>query len=190
MIESEFNGVRKHSGSPCHTMDQWSTQLFMCSNWLAVLPHADNTVDVLDHGHKNRMLEPCGNIITGYQASNKKQRGDTLLFQYTMTFTYPKELMRPHTSLRQPCTCNVHTWVHANMHPQAHTQINDWFQQLVVSFHWRNAREDFCSALISGSDILHDFGHSPDQRGRKLSQKKSQGMHSEADVSISTTLHC
>ncbi len=90
MIESEFKGVRKHSGSPCHTMDQWSTQLFMCSNWLAVLPHADNFGDVVDHGRKNRTLEPCGNIITGYQASNKKQRESTPLFQYTMTFTHPK----------------------------------------------------------------------------------------------------
>lgn len=96
MIESEFKGVRKHCGSPCHTMDQWSTQLFMCSNWLAVLPHADNFGDVLDHGHKNRTLEPCGNIITGYQASDKKQREAPPLFQWH----YPKakELMRPHTS--------------------------------------------------------------------------------------------
>lgn len=186
MIESEFKGVRKHSGSLCHTMDQWSTQLFMCSNQLAVLPHADNFGDAVDHGHKNRTLEPCGNIITGYQASNKKQREATPLLKYTMTFTYPKakELMRPHTSLRQPRTCSMHTWAHTC------TPIKDWFPQLVVSFHWRNAKEDFCSVLISESDIWDDFGHSPDQKGRWLGQKKSQGMHSEADVSISTTLHC
>lgn len=60
MIESEFKGVRQHSGSPCHTMDQSSTQLFMCSNWLTALPHADNFGDVLDHGHKSRTVEPGG----------------------------------------------------------------------------------------------------------------------------------
>lgn len=127
MIDSEFKGVRKHSGSPCHTMDQWNTQLFMCSNWLAVLPHADNFGDVLDHVHKNRTLEPCRNIITGYQASNKKQGEATPFFQYTMTSsTYPKakELMTPHTSLRQPPTCSVHIWAHASMHTQTHTPIN------------------------------------------------------------------
>lgn len=41
LIEREFKGVHKHSGSPCHTTDQWSSPLFMRSNWLAVQPHAD-----------------------------------------------------------------------------------------------------------------------------------------------------
>lgn len=177
MIESEFKGVRKHSGSPCHTTDQWSTQLFMCSNWLAVLPHSDYSGDVLDHGHKNRTLEICGNIITGDQAE------EPLLCSNTpWHLLIPKQLMRPHTSLRHifsmhTCTCTE-------------TPINDWFSQLAVSFYWRNAKEDFCSVLISERDISDDFGHSPDQKGSAHGQKKSQRMHSEADVTVSTTLHC
>lgn len=133
MIDSEFKGVCKHSGSPCHTMDQWSTQLFMRSNWLPVLHHADNFGDMLDHGHKNRTLGPCRNIIAGYQAYNKKQRQATSFFQYTMAFTYlkEKELMRPHTRLRQPPTWSFHTWAHAHMH----APIIDRFPQLVVLFH-------------------------------------------------------
>lgn len=172
-------------------MDQWSTQLFMCSNWLTVLPHADNFGDALDHGHKSRTLEPCGKHYHRYQASNTKQREATPLFQCTMTLIYwkGKELMRPHTSLRQALACSLHTWAHANMHAQKHT-IKDWFPQLVVLFHWKNAKEDLCSVLISESDIWDDCGHSPDQTGRQLGQKESQSMHSEADVSISTTLHC
>lgn len=34
-------------------------------------------------------------------------------------------------------------------------------------FHFSNAKEDICSMLISGSDILDYFGHTPDERGRQ-----------------------
>lgn len=139
-------------------------------------------------GHWNR----AGNIITGYQASNTKQREATPLFQCTMTLIYRKrkELMGPHTSLRRALACSLHTWAHANIACAKTHTIKDWFPRLVVSFHWKNAKEDLCSVLISESDIWDDCGHSPDQTGRQLGQKESQSMHSEADVSISTTLHC
>lgn len=134
MIDSEFKGVCKHCGSPCHTMDQWSTQLVMCSNWLPVLPREDNFRDVLDHDHKNRTLESCRNIITLYQASNQKLRKATPLFQYTMTFTYPKakEPMRPHTSVRQLRTRSVYTRGHANMHKNRRIHAACWL--VIVTF--------------------------------------------------------
>lgn len=124
MIDSEFKGVRKHSGSLSHTMDQWAAHLFMCFNRLAVLPHADSFGDLLDHVHKNRTLEPCRNIITGYQASKIKLREATPVFQYTMT-TYQE-------SETDETTCSVHTWARDSMHTQMHTPINYWFPHLVV----------------------------------------------------------
>lgn len=135
-------------------------------------------------GHWNR----AETLSPGSRHPTKSRERPSLLFQYTMTLIYwkEKEQMRPHVSLRQPHACSTHR---QNMPAQTHT-INNWFPQLVVSFHWNDAREDFCSTLIGESDIWDDCGHSPDQTGKRLGQKQSQSIHSEADVSISTTLHC
>lgn len=83
-------------------------------------------------GHWNR----AGNIITGYQASNTKQREATPLFQCTMTLIYRKrkELMGPHTSLRRALACSLHTWAHANMHAQKHTQLKIDFHGWLCHF--------------------------------------------------------
>lgn len=136
-------------------MDQWSTQLFMGSNWLAVLPHSDFG-DVLDHGHTNRTLETCRNIITGYQASKKKQREATPLFQYTMTFTYPKAKGTDETTHIFKTTANTQ-----------HVHVGTW-----ITCIYTQTVQCICSVLINGSDIWDDFGHSPDQKGRLLSHKR------------------
>lgn len=114
-------------------------------------------------GHWNH----CRNIIAKKQATNKKPPSP-LLFQYTMKLIYRKETDETtHISKMaacMPCACAKHG-------PLKHA-IKNWFPQFPVSFCWESAREDFCGALISESDIWDDCGHSPDQ-GRRLGQKQS-----------------
>lgn len=164
----------------------------MCSNWLAVLPHADNFGDVLDHGHKNRTLEPCGNIITVYQASNKKQRGATPFFQSTMTFTYLKSKGTDETTHILKTTAHMQF---AHMGPCKHAHTNPPLQLMINFLSWlfyfirempRKSSAVCWLVEVTFENTLGIFL----TRKADGSAKKSQGMNSEADVSISTTLHC
>lgn len=51
-----------------------------------------------------------------------------------------------------------------HVHMQTTTPIIDRFPQLAVLFHWKNAKEELCSVLISWSDIWDDLAHSSNVR--------------------------
>lgn len=159
----------------------------MHHNWLAVLHHADNVGDVLDHGHKNRTLEPCKKFIAGYQARNKKQWEATRFFQLAMTFTYlkEKELMRPHIF---KTTAHME-FAHMGSGKHAHSKLLMDSHSWLFYFIREMPRKISAVCWLVEVTFENNLGIFLTRKADSLA-KRSQGMNSEADVCISTMLLC